>query len=101
MLTKMKMRLVSVLMGTAMAVAPMSLGTCEMMYTPPVDGSGVTTPVDVPSTDGTGTGSTDDGSINSDPSGNGDGGYGTWSYAGAWTYGGQSGSYGYSGFGRP
>ena len=52
MLAKMKLRVVSILMGTALTVAPMSLGTCELMYTPSDDISSLTEPIEVPGVDG-------------------------------------------------
>ncbi len=37
MFKKMQMRLVAVLTGTALMVAPISLGSCELLYTPSGD----------------------------------------------------------------
>jgi hypothetical protein len=89
MLNKIKTRLLAVLMGTTMAVAPISMGTCEMMYTPP-DDSTITNVDTLPVDDGT---STTDGWGNSGSSTDDgwSGGYG--GYSGAYSDGYGSGAF--------
>lgn len=87
MLAKMKMRVVSVLMGTAMMVAPVSLGTCELMYTPSEEVTTLTEPLDGPDSEGIDTEfpGEDEGWTDG---GNGDGGY---YYGGGYWFGGYGG----------